>query len=620
MSSIKVVKTKIGIFGLSLVAPVTVVVEDVATGQYFNASTGAYDSAVPVYNGMTLHATLGGFYEFDDSNWVHLSGYKRIFIIDGNALQDAICMNVEYGMGSDNASIAEMLHQVQNSVAARQQYMSLGALLGIAASDIIGFAVYTANDQPAVCTASALRLVERTNAAPPFTNSWSFNFTSAEARPGWVFTAYTIQGDRKSGEALYLLGTTTDGVTTENALLIMGSDLSITYVTGDWGLVASPGEAHLVRYRTANQVLTIVKSGTSVNLHKWDATTGAYIGGTTLIDGDVANLKTSVFGIDDDNIYMVIRRVSTAALYKLLKISMTTPATFTEINLNTIVADYGPPNCTMLQVIAGMVFVGTDAGGSSGISVVAVFDTDLGLQHLFPQGGGEGIDVYQGIAEGPYHLYSYCGSRGRINIIDKYFGTRVKSVRLPDAAWWQAVIAEGGEFVCVVYASGGIYFISRDANGVPYITWMPIDYDGHQALAEMDASISALPSSLVVSLESAGVMQNLITVQDGSPLETVQSNVKPISFAFGASWASAGSRIFFTAKADPEADNSTAVINRECTITDDATMTGSITPTALETAAKGSYYAEFNRFDADGVSNRVTIWQGKWNVVQKVRS
>jgi hypothetical protein len=140
--------------------------------------------------------------------------------------------------------------------------------------------------------------------------------------------------------------------------------------------------------------------------------------------------------------------------------------------------------------------------------------------------------------------------------------------------------------------------------------------DSTEALSE---AVAALPASMVVTLESAGVMQSLVTVKDGEPLETVQSNVKQTDFVFGAAWAKPGSKVFFTAKADVNTDDTEAIINRECTITDAATMTGYITPTALEAAVNGNYYAEFNRYDADGVSNRVTIWQGKWDVTPKVR-
>jgi hypothetical protein len=117
---------------------------------------------------------------------------------------------------------------------------------------------------------------------------------------------------------------------------------------------------------------------------------------------------------------------------------------------------------------------------------------------------------------------------------------------------------------------------------------------------------------------SSGVLQNMITVIDSSPQTIVRGNVKPFTFILGAAWPLTDKKVYFTAKTDKTASNSTAIINRACTITDPVNGVVTITPTAAETANVGSYYAEIKVYDNDD-TNPQTARLFMLKIIQDVR-
>jgi hypothetical protein len=117
---------------------------------------------------------------------------------------------------------------------------------------------------------------------------------------------------------------------------------------------------------------------------------------------------------------------------------------------------------------------------------------------------------------------------------------------------------------------------------------------------------------------SAGVLQEQVTVLDNTPMKIVRGDVKTLVLT-AEGWDLTGKKVCFIAKADPLADNSTAIVNRECTVTDAAAGVAEIILTAAETAAVGKYYAEFEQRDNDGSSNPKTIRQLDLIITQDVR-
>ncbi len=138
-----------------------------------------------------------------------------------------------------------------------------------------------------------------------------------------------------------------------------------------------------------------------------------------------------------------------------------------------------------------------------------------------------------------------------------------------------------------------------------------------QIISEL-GGIIALPGNIIGNLNTAGVLQSLIPTQ-GDPIRIMRGDAARLSFSFGSQWdCSGGKKIYFCAKQNKADNNSTAIVNRACIITDAANAAGYIDLTATETAAVGGYHYEFERRDSDE-SNPRTIQQGQLIIQQDVR-
>jgi hypothetical protein len=105
-----------------------------------------------------------------------------------------------------------------------------------------------------------------------------------------------------------------------------------------------------------------------------------------------------------------------------------------------------------------------------------------------------------------------------------------------------------------------------------------------------------------------GALQPLLPIRSTAVIEAPQGDAYQIPWAIGSAAAKTNAKYFFIA----------GTINREITIADPATVAGMIVLTPTETATIASHPARVLRMDADGVSNPLTVWQGKLNIVSNV--
>lgn len=105
-----------------------------------------------------------------------------------------------------------------------------------------------------------------------------------------------------------------------------------------------------------------------------------------------------------------------------------------------------------------------------------------------------------------------------------------------------------------------------------------------------------------------GALQPFLPIRATATIEAPQGDAYPIPFAIGSTAAKAGAKFLFQA----------GTIDREITIADPDNVAGMIVLTALETATKESHPARVLRVDADGVSNPLTVWKGKLNIITNV--
>lgn len=109
--------------------------------------------------------------------------------------------------------------------------------------------------------------------------------------------------------------------------------------------------------------------------------------------------------------------------------------------------------------------------------------------------------------------------------------------------------------------------------------------------AEIITEIAAIPTALTGAY-GTGVLQNSITVIDSSPQEMLRGDVKTFYFNLGTSWPLTGKKVYFILKINKTDDDSAAIVNRVCTITDEDNGSFNITLTADESATVGRYNAE----------------------------
>lgn len=154
------------------------------------------------------------------------------------------------------------------------------------------------------------------------------------------------------------------------------------------------------------------------------------------------------------------------------------------------------------------------------------------------------------------------------------------------------------------------------AAGDPWNTPLPGAYGAGTAgkiIGAIPSGVTVMPSTL-----SAGVLQQQVTVTNGSPVLVVRGDAKTLTFNLGTGWPLTGKKVYFIAKKDRLAANSTAIVNRTATVTDAVNGVASITLTSTETGTVGSYYAEIRVYNTDD-SNPQTARQFTLQITQDVR-
>ncbi|RJP48717.1 MAG: hypothetical protein C4586_08345 [Anaerolineaceae bacterium] len=138
-------------------------------------------------------------------------------------------------------------------------------------------------------------------------------------------------------------------------------------------------------------------------------------------------------------------------------------------------------------------------------------------------------------------------------------------------------------------------------------------------------SLEALQEKLVAGVTvsplqvGTGVLRRIVVKSNNATIRVKRGDVDTASFNLGATFFKSGGRYFFCAKESQNSPNSTAIVNREMTVTDAANCAMNIIFTANELAVVDTYYAEIERRDADGTSNPLTCWEGKLEISQDTR-
>lgn len=379
----------------------------------------------------------------------------------------------------------------------------LNGYIGLTKNDILGLSTGGPNNTVRILTATTLHEVvmpwpDRT-LDPDF---YTITLTDYETRPGWTFTARCLNWNRQRGENLYILGTTTDGGTTEDALIVVHADgiTPPTFVSGSCGLdagITSRGLPRPVYNATTDRLLLlwVDNAATTLKLSQWNGTTGAYVS-TAQVASDVTKLE-NIFGTDDTYVYCY---VIVAGVDTLRKISIAN-STYTDLDLTDTFSVYNGMACTAVQVYDGLVYVSTDSRPVS----TAVFNADdLSLKYRFPQ--GYGLGETQGMCSGGDYLYQFAKSPDVVNIIDKT-GARVRSLRLPDTTPYAGGLIDAAEFPSIVFMvasaqDSGLVAITVGDDDSPYICRWLIDSTlaAQQSVVGLDDRLT----EILAALESVG--------------------------------------------------------------------------------------------------------------------
>lgn len=139
----------------------------------------------------------------------------------------------------------------------------------------------------------------------------------------------------------------------------------------------------------------------------------------------------------------------------------------------------------------------------------------------------------------------------------------------------------------------------------------------------LDVAVSSRATSTdVTGAVTTGVILTNFPVTDGGEQRIQRGDVTTITLNAGSAWDFTGKRVFFTMKPDKfdGLGAATYKVNREATIAQASPGIATFTFTILESDTEDIYDAEFTQYDADGVSNPLTITADfKVRVTQDVR-
>ena len=173
--------------------------------------------------------------------------------------------------------------------------------------------------------------------------------------------------------------------------------------------------------------------------------------------------------------------------------------------------------------------------------------------------------------------------------------------------------------LAAIEAGGGITAQEvRDALKLAPTAGDPAAGSVDKHLDDLDTKALTLQTTLTGSI-AQGAVQRRVVLKDTRVIETIRGDAWEIPFTLGAAENWTGKKVYFCAKKVQTADNSTAIVNREITVTDAVNRIGSITLTDDENAVVDVYFCELEvRDDSDPDFVR-TDYQGKLKICQDVR-
>jgi hypothetical protein len=149
-------------------------------------------------------------------------------------------------------------------------------------------------------------------------------------------------------------------------------------------------------------------------------------------------------------------------------------------------------------------------------------------------------------------------------------------------------------------------FVYEQAGGSPAPASDKMIGSGEMYITSDTEVTPQTPVTLSPTQMATGVLSSVITVT-GSQITIIRGDEKLLTFNLGTAWNLTGKKAYFCAKTLPTADNSTAIVNRICTITDAINGGCEITLTATETAAIGKYFAEVEVRNTDESSPKTAM-------------
>lgn len=166
--------------------------------------------------------------------------------------------------------------------------------------------------------------------------------------------------------------------------------------------------------------------------------------------------------------------------------------------------------------------------------------------------------------------------------------------------WCYEIPQAETNYAHVVFTFENAAAISESPQTYPSDMWAAA-LPGAFGLGTAGYILGAIPSGVTVtpSALSAGVIQNAVTSSTNAVVTVIRGDTKTLTFNLGTGWPLAGKKVYFIAKKDRAADNSTAIVNREATITDAVNGISTISLASPETDTAGSYYAEVEVRNSD---------------------
>lgn len=467
--------------GVTLLAPVEVLIQDVESDLWFNTVTGLYNSAVAV----PIEMALVNAYTYETTLYWNIKLGQKRFVLTHNG-------------GS--------LVEVAYAEAKEKQFFSLDP--DISFPNAVGFMPMYSSGVPAmICTSlMAPFSFDPINGIQPLPQ---ISFDTIEIRPGWTFTAKKALTDgvptipQPAHPYTYILGTATDGITIEDALIVYAAGYPPTvYTHGDWGINSSGSFfTNPVLNHTLDQVQMLIVDTGVLKILRWNRITGAFLGATSSDVVAVQNFENT-YATDDIYIYCVMTYnwvVPTTNM--LLQLDAVTGAKIREVDLAELfrIHKFDRPACAWVYAFDGKIYVSADTDSS----VTAIFNSSLSLINIFAHSYK---GAHQGMAFGNGYIYTALGTQYAslcmtLSIMDKT--SKVALISLPGGDTWQPAM-NSDVYTCVLVSKGVVFLLTKDSNDQLYINAVCVDAPNFGAmppLSDIEASAVLAKESTLLALK-----------------------------------------------------------------------------------------------------------------------